>query len=223
MIDRYVFLQKKIDVDRPGFTTHWRDVHGPIAAKISSLRKYVQYNVQDGRTDIKFPVGDLLIDGFALLAFDDLPAIGRGFTPELIEELGADEQKFISGLDLLTTVPLSIVSLPGNGPLVGAVRLLKRQDEVSIRAFQEKWQGEYANKVGSIPGILGFQQSIVIEHGFGGGSVETPVDGVEIAYFRTLDEFNTAMDSATWSDAEAAGKAFSNEMLRMVVGVTDIV
>ena len=57
-------LQLREDMSREEALRYWRDVHGPIAAKVPGLRKYVQ----DPATAA--PEGDLQFGGIAELWFD---------------------------------------------------------------------------------------------------------------------------------------------------------
>ena len=71
-------LHRRPDMDLGEFRRYWREVHGPIAAKIPGLRKYVQnHAVPDPAS------GDLPCDGIAELWFDSPEAMQAGFaSPE---------------------------------------------------------------------------------------------------------------------------------------------
>ena len=71
-------VHKRPDMDRDEFRRYWRDVHGPLAARIPGLRKYVQnHPLPDAAS------GDLPCDGIAELWFDSAEAMRAGFaSPE---------------------------------------------------------------------------------------------------------------------------------------------
>ena len=71
-------LHKRPGMDRDEFRRYWRDVHGPLAARMLGLRKYVQnHAVPDPAS------GDLPCDGIAELWFDSPEAMQAGFaSPE---------------------------------------------------------------------------------------------------------------------------------------------
>jgi len=71
-------VHRRPDMDRDEFCRYWREVHGPIAAKIPGLRKYVQnHAVPDPAS------GDLPCDGIAELWFDSPQALQAGLaSPE---------------------------------------------------------------------------------------------------------------------------------------------
>ena len=63
-------IHKRSDMGRDEFRRYWRDVHGPIAARMPGLRKYVQnYAVPDPAS------GDLPCDGIAEVWFDSAEAL----------------------------------------------------------------------------------------------------------------------------------------------------
>ena len=71
-------VHKRPDMDRDEFRRYWRDVHGPLAAKIPGLRKYVQnHGLPDSAS------GALPCDGIAELWFDSPEAMKAAFaSPE---------------------------------------------------------------------------------------------------------------------------------------------
>ena len=63
-------VHKRPDMDWDEFRRYWRDVHGPLAARIPGIRKYVQnYAVPDPAS------GDLPCDGIAEVWFDSPEAL----------------------------------------------------------------------------------------------------------------------------------------------------
>jgi uncharacterized protein (TIGR02118 family) len=71
-------LHRRPDMDRDAFRRYWRDVHGPIAARMPGLRRYVQNYAVPGATS-----GDPPCDGIAELWFDSEEAMRAAFaSPE---------------------------------------------------------------------------------------------------------------------------------------------
>jgi uncharacterized protein (TIGR02118 family) len=71
-------LRRRPDLDAAAFEAYWKDTHGPLAAKVPGLRRYVQ--------SIPFPdpYGDPLpADGVDELQFDSIEDMQRALaTPE---------------------------------------------------------------------------------------------------------------------------------------------
>jgi uncharacterized protein (TIGR02118 family) len=66
MIKRFVILRRKPGMSVEEFRHYWKNVHGPLIAKIPGLIKYVQHHVRSERLDdIDDP-----IDGIAELWFE---------------------------------------------------------------------------------------------------------------------------------------------------------
>jgi uncharacterized protein (TIGR02118 family) len=88
------FLHHRPDLTIETFQKYWRQAHGPIAAKIPQIRRYVQSHVRPsayrgGRTPA--------YDGLAITWFDDTAAMrASAATPEYARTR-ADEPNFLAG------------------------------------------------------------------------------------------------------------------------------
>lgn len=75
------------------FYTHWRDRHGPLAARlVPGLRKYTQNHV------VRTPGTESDVDGFTELWFDDREAYERYLAWRETSEAGElrdDEERFL--------------------------------------------------------------------------------------------------------------------------------
>src|SRR6478672_11606656 len=85
MIVRMGLLQKKAGLEPAEFQSHWRNLHGPLAAKLPGLRRYHQnYVVDRQQRGISCARGSLDFDGISELWFDDLPSMRRAFSTDLV-------------------------------------------------------------------------------------------------------------------------------------------
>ena len=74
MIKSVTLLKRKPGLTDEEFYGHWKEIHGPLAARvIPGLRKYVQNH------SVAFPRVKNEFDGFAELWFDDLEALEEYF------------------------------------------------------------------------------------------------------------------------------------------------
>ena len=71
MIKLVYCFAKKPDLDVDEFSRYWRDVHGPIGARIPGLRRLVQSLAIHDPRDAHAPS----FDGMAELWFDDMEAV----------------------------------------------------------------------------------------------------------------------------------------------------
>ena len=87
------FLTRRPDLDVEAFQTYWREAHGPLAARIPVLRRYVQSHTrraayEGGRTP--------RWDGVALTWFDDTQAMRVSATTAEYAGVRADEPNFLA-------------------------------------------------------------------------------------------------------------------------------
>jgi uncharacterized protein (TIGR02118 family) len=86
------FIRHRPDLAIDAFQRYWREVHGPIAARIPQIRRYVQRHVRPGL----YATGRTPVyDGLAITWFDDTAAMrAAAATPEYAATR-ADEPNFI--------------------------------------------------------------------------------------------------------------------------------
>jgi len=106
MLKKVFLVHKRPDMDAAEFRRYWRASHGPIAAKIPGLRKYIQ-NDSIGDSDGEPPA----YDGFAELWFDSAEAFDQGLASPEGQAALADAANFMDldrmqsfGVDEVTIV-----------------------------------------------------------------------------------------------------------------------
>ena len=87
MVKRFVILRRKPGMSRQQFRDHWRNVHGPLIAKLPGLIKYVQYHVRSELLDEE----DDPIDGIAELWFASEEAQKQAYATPEYEAVVRDE------------------------------------------------------------------------------------------------------------------------------------
>ena len=91
MVKLIYCISKKPGLTVEEFQRYWRETHGPIAARIPGLRRYVQCHVVPelyGRQDPPY-------DGAAELWFDDLDAMRAAMQSDEVKAAMEDEKNFI--------------------------------------------------------------------------------------------------------------------------------
>ena len=104
MIKAIYLIRRKPEMSREDFHRYWREVHGPIAARIPGMRRYVQCHAlpdAPGVTDE--------YDGAAEAWFDDLESLGRALASPEYAAAREDEGRFI---DLERTALLLTEEVP---------------------------------------------------------------------------------------------------------------
>ena len=92
-VKNYELVTKRGDMDRAEFDRYWAQVHGPLAATIPTIRRYVQAHLSPGTRE----AGTAPYDGLAITWFDDVAAMRAGAATEAYARTRADEANFLAG------------------------------------------------------------------------------------------------------------------------------
>jgi uncharacterized protein (TIGR02118 family) len=92
-VKNYELVTKRPDMDRDEFDRYWAQVHGPLAATIPTIRRYVQAHLSAGTRE----AGTAPYDGLAITWFDDVAAMRAGAATEAYARTRADEANFLAG------------------------------------------------------------------------------------------------------------------------------
>jgi uncharacterized protein (TIGR02118 family) len=92
-VKNYELVTKRPDIDRAEFDRYWAQVHGPLAATIPTIRRYVQAHLSPATRD----TGTAPYDGLAITWFDDVAAMRAGAATEAYAKTRADEANFLAG------------------------------------------------------------------------------------------------------------------------------
>ena len=92
-VKNYELVTKRADMDRAEFDRYWSQVHGPLAAAIPTIRRYVQAHLSPATRE----AGTAPYDGLAITWFDDVAAMRAGAATEAYARTRADEANFLAG------------------------------------------------------------------------------------------------------------------------------
>jgi uncharacterized protein (TIGR02118 family) len=189
MIVRTGVLRRRPDMDLDTFKRHWRDQHGPLAAKMSGLRRYEQNLVIDrSQLAIDHARGGWNVDGFSQLWFDDIEAMrATTKTPEFAPTV-PDIDRFVGEIKLVVCQPNVVVPLKQDpGSLIKRMSILRRRPDIDAARFRDEWFGFHAEAVSRFPGLAGYTQNLVIDRGsdlFNSAPYEeVPIDGIVEMWF----------------------------------------
>ena len=87
-------LGRREDMSFEEFCRYWREVHGPLAAQLPGLVRYVQRHVKEPSTEFG-------IDGFALLDYESAEAMEAAWASEAGQRALADVPNFLSRHDVV--------------------------------------------------------------------------------------------------------------------------
>ena len=92
-VKNYELVTRRPGMDRAEFDRYWAEVHGPLAAEIPTIRRYVQAHLSPGTRE----AGTAPYDGLAITWFDDVAAMRAGAATEAYARTRADERNFLAG------------------------------------------------------------------------------------------------------------------------------
>ena len=92
-VKNYELVTKRQDLDRAEFDRYWAQVHGPLAAAIPTIRRYVQAHLSPGTRG----TGTAPYDGLAITWFDDVAGMRAGAATDAYGKTRADEANFLAG------------------------------------------------------------------------------------------------------------------------------
>ncbi len=179
MIKGIALVVPKAGISVDAFHRHWRDIHAPLALRITQLRRYVQSHRKalavPGFDNVPYGgVAEVWFDTRATL--ENLPS-----NPAYIHGAQADEPNFIdtAKLKFLATrehVFIDEIDIKQDTALTKAIFLLRRRPDMSVAQFQEYWISGHAPQIPRDAGILRYVQCHQLPETYDQG--EPAYDGV---------------------------------------------
>jgi uncharacterized protein (TIGR02118 family) len=216
---RMSVLQKKPGMDQVAFRRHWRQVHGPLAARMPGLKAYRQSHVVDQQQRVPQMRGPDEIDGFAQLWFgDEALAKAASAAPESkssYDDLG----QFVGAMSLFASetnivMPMASPNSPSR-PRAKRMTLLYAKAGMSRDAFRHAWFVEHGDLVARFPAVRGYHQHLVTARlPVPAGIADAKVDcqGVLEMWFDSIAE----MDAAFASPEGQAGAQHASTFLSAI-------
>ena len=230
MIVRMGLLTRKPGITTERFRRHWREVHGPLAARMPGLRRYHQNHMVDTSPfGIGSSAGNWRLDGISELWFDDVGSMRAAVASDAYRAVAADEPNCMVGTRVIVAEQNPVVPLPpdgATGPLIKCMSLLARAQGVEPAAFRRAWCDAHVALVARLPGLAGYTQNVVVERAAGGRTAAfeaVPVDGIAELWFRDVETVRAAFASDAAGEAEAHAPAFAEATATWPVEVHAVV
>jgi uncharacterized protein (TIGR02118 family) len=158
---RMSVLKKKPGMDQVAFRRHWRNVHGPLAARMPGLKAYRQNHVVDQQQRVASARGPDEIDGIAQLWFDDESAAKAASAAPESKASYDDIPKFVGAINLFASATNVVVPIAVPRPAAKRMTLLYAKAGMSREAFRHHWFVEHGELVARFPGIRGYHQHLI--------------------------------------------------------------
>lgn len=229
MIVRMGLLTRRPDVSPAEFRRHWREVHGPLAARLPGLRRYHQNHVVDDRQlAIDHARGPWSIDGISELWFDSEDQMTRALSSGEYKSVARDHQLFVGPTALITAVQNVVVPIdPSAGPLVKRMSILTRKPGLTPEQFKEEWWGFHAEAVSKFPNLMGYTQNLVTGRSSGLGQPASyealPIDGMVELWFRSVADVEAAFRSRAADVSQTHALSFIAEITTFLVETHEVV
>lgn len=86
-----VILRKRPDISVAEFRRAWKEIYGPMYAKMPQVKSYVQYHLSDQRTD----ASEDSIEGIAILSFESKKTMREAWRSDIYKEAAKIRKTFI--------------------------------------------------------------------------------------------------------------------------------
>ena len=228
MIVRSGLLRKKPDWSTEDFRRHWRERHGPLAARLPGLLRYEQNHVVDSQQrGFTYPRGPEALDGFSMLSFESEEAMRAAMATPDGQALIADENHFIGNLRIVTIDQLEVIPVDPSRPLLKRMSLLRRGPDVSPETFRQEWRVEHAHLVKRVQGVRGYRQNLIngrqVPKGVNVGYEDLPIDGIVELWFDDTDSINAAFSSPQGLTLMSHAREFIAEISTFLVDCHTVV
>ncbi|QRM30295.1 EthD domain-containing protein [Microvirga sp. VF16] len=229
MIVRMGLLTRKQGLSSEDFRSHWRDVHGPLVARLPGLKRYHQNHVVDSRQlAIDHARGTWSIDGISELWFDSIDDMHRAISSDAYRAVAEDHVRFVGDTGLITAEQNIVVPMEASGePLVKRMSILTRKSGLTPEQFKDEWWGFHAKAVKKFPNLMGYTQNFVTERSAGLGKPasheELPIDGMVELWFRSVADIEAAFRSPAANVSQTHALSFIAEITTFLVEPHEVI
>ena len=206
MIHIHYFITRLARLSDAEFHRYWRETHGPIAAQVTQLRRYVQSHriAAEGHVGSASPY-----DGVAEAFVDSLEAVAElRKSKEYRDGALADERNFIdlTRVEWMTTNDHVIIDGAVKPGMIKGVWQLKRKPGRSLEDFRKYWIEVHGAMGHKIPGFRRYVQSHLVDEAY---LYATPqYDGVVNIWFDSPEAMAAAFASPAGQAMAADGDVF---------------
>jgi uncharacterized protein (TIGR02118 family) len=206
MIHIHYFITRKTTHDDAPFHHYWRETHGPIAARIKQVHRYVQSH------RIPYDGANSPYDGEAEVSLDNLQALAElRASKEYLEGALADERNFIDlkRVEWMSTTDYVVTDGPAGEGLIKGVWQIKRKPGMALGEFRQYWRETHGPIAARLPGLRRYVQSHLIDDAY--LYAEPRFDGVAQLWFDSAVAMRAAFESPQGTASGADGVKFVDQ------------
>ncbi|MBH8563072.1 EthD domain-containing protein [Nostoc sp. CENA67] len=175
----YILIKKREDIDLQTFYSYWKNVHGPVSARIPGQYQYWQYHLTHNRDNIWSSVDSIeytipkedQLDGIAELTFLSEGDLQTWINSAAI--LDSDQQNFVSQAIIYGTnnsnsktyVDSIENTYPiGNLDVIKFHVMVKKANTITVEQFREYMVDRFAESVVKSDLVIKFRLHLLEEH-----------------------------------------------------------
>lgn len=229
MIVRMGLLRRRPDLSPEAFRRHWRDMHGPLAARMPNLRGYHQNHIVDRRQlGVDHARGVWEIDGISELWFDSEADMKAAIASDAYQPVRADSESFLAETRVVSIEQRTVVPFvkPAGG-WIKRMSFLKRHGHLTPEQFRHEWFEVHAGLVKAFPTLLGYRQNLILsreaEPGRTGGYETVPADGIVEMWFADEAALQASFSHAAAARSQAHAHQFIAEITPFLVEEHELV
>lgn len=229
MFVRMGLLRRRPDLSPDAFRRHWRDVHGPLAARLPGLVAYHQNHVVDRRQlGIDHARGRWDIDGISELWFESEAAMRAAIDSPAYPPTRADEAAFLAETRIVTVEQRSVVPFDPSTPRwIKRMSFLTRPAHLTPEQFRHAWFEVHGDLVRAFPTLLGYRQNLIMSRqappGRPAGYDAVPADGIVEMWFADEAALQASFADAAAMRSQAHAQSFIAEITPFLVEVHAVV
>ena len=220
---------KHPDLTLAEFRRYWAEHHGPLCARVSALRRYVQQpTLDEAYGDEPAPT----YDGASMFWFDDVDSVVA--PPEDPHEvalrdavIGDDAVVFDRATSWPTdhrkasVVGTERVVLDGTTTteMVKVIFVSARRPGLTLQEFSERWAGRHGALIAELPGIRRYVQTHALPTSYSLTGLLAPThDGCSELWFDDYGSWKSALASRAWSAVVESGETLFARPAAYMIG-----
>jgi uncharacterized protein (TIGR02118 family) len=214
MIKLVSVIRRRHDLDVAAFQDHWRNVHGPLVARLPGLLRYVQSHTLPSGYRKLTPAAD----GIAELWFDDTAALRALHGTAELSAVEEDEASFIDPAAHLRLFIDEHVIKDGPTPAGGVknVELVRRRPAMPVADFQRYWREVHGPLGAAIPTVQRYVQNHARGSSYGDGR-QPPLDGLALTWFDDTAAMRASAASPEYARTRADEDNFLDAPLDFII------
>ena len=220
MIKAIYFIKRKPGMALEDFRAYWLKDHAELVAKVPGVVKYVQSHTMDSGYRNHEPI----YDGVAELWYENLGVMKEIANVPESRAASEDDAKFIdmSKFGFILTRERVQKENPIEPKMPKLVAFLKKKPEMSVEAFQARWNSPHGKLGSAVPGVRRYVQCHPLPSAYRNG--RTPMwDGVAESWFESDEAMRGGADTPQYKTLREDEPHFLAENPKFIIALENVI